>query len=134
MGCARPALLSFVSVGSAGAVGSAWALADRWCARRWPRGVGALLVTVGIWWSLVAGDATVARGRHVGVELVDVGLLAECPHVAGEPVQQHAEREDQAGEQHADRDEVQHDLLHGGCRTLRYGRLPPPDQDLREER
>src|SRR5262245_16562227 len=73
-------------------------------------------------------------GLGVRVELVDVGLLAERPNVAGEPVQQHAEREDQAGEQHAERDEVQHHLLHGGRRTLRYGRLSTPDQDLGHER
>ena len=41
-----------------------------------------------------------------GVEPDDVGLLAERPQVAGEPVQQHTEREveQQSGGQHADRD------------------------------
>ena len=39
------------------------------------------------------------------MEPVDVELLGHRPGVAGEPVQQHTEREEQAGAQRADRDE-----------------------------
>src|SRR6476646_945086 len=39
------------------------------------------------------------------VVAVDVHLLEQRPDVAGEPVQQHVEREEHAGEKHRDRDE-----------------------------
>ena len=67
-------------------------------------------------------------GRRV--EPDDVGLLAEGPQVAREPVEQHAEREveQQSRGQHADRDDVEHQPLDGGRGALgrRRWRWPAP--------